>query len=215
MKKDISKKIIDPVIDKVEKLNKIQRILICTVTLVLIVGLFVYFGYLPKKKTIESMTKNYAKLEKEIKAAKRRARNLKKFQAEYERAQADLKMVQERLPKKNEIPKLLASISQSGHDSGLEFNLFKPEAEIVKGFFAEIPVSIEVNGTYHQLAMFFDRISRLERVVNIKNIKISGAKAAKGATTNRLKTTCTAVTYKFLENAAVAEKTKNKKKKKK
>lgn len=212
MKKEISTKAFDPIIDKVEKLTKIQRILICAVSLVLIVGIFIYFGYLPKQKTIEYLSKDYAKLQKEIDTAKRQAKNLTKFKAEYEKAQADLKIVQERLPKKNEIPKLLANISQSGHDSGLEFLLFKPEPEIVKGFFAEIPVSIEVLGTYHQVAMFFDRISRLERVVNIKNIKILVSNSKDSA--SKLKTTCTAVTYKFLENAKVDEsKTKSTKKK--
>lgn len=215
MKKEISIKAFDPVIDKVEKLTKLQRILICAVTLVLIIGLFVYFAYLPKNKTIEYLTKDYTKLQKEIETAKRQARNLAQFQAEYEKAQADLKIVQERLPKKNEIPKLLANISQSGHDSGLEFLLFKPEPEIIKGFFAEIPVSIEVIGTYHQVALFFDRISRLERVVNIKNIKISVSNTKDSS--SKLKTSCMAVTYKFLENAKpqAASKTKKKTKKKK
>jgi len=74
------------------------------------------------------------------------------------------------LPDKKEIPSLLTSISEAGKEAGLEFLLFQPISEINKDFYAEIPVSIKVAGNYHNVGLFFDNVSRLFRIVNIKDI---------------------------------------------
>jgi type IV pilus assembly protein PilO len=117
------------------------------------------------------------------------------------------------LPEKEEIPSLLTSISRSGQDVGLEFLLFEPKAEARKEFYAEIPVAMQVVGGYHDLAMFFDKVARLSRIVNIKNISMGRIKDSQ-----RLNTSCTAVTYKFVEPAPQkpsAKKKPSRKKKKK
>ena len=79
----------------------------------------------------------------------------------------------------------------------MEFLLFKPGKEVSKGFYAEIPVNIEVEGGYHNLAMFFDKVSKLSRIVNVSNIKIQKMKEP-----GMLKATCVATTYRFLEGPA-------------
>jgi type IV pilus assembly protein PilO len=99
-----------------------------------------------------------------------------------------------KLPEKKEIPSLLSSISQSGRDAGLEFLLFEPRGEQTKEFYAEIPVSIIVEGNYHKTALFFDKVARLHRIVNIDDIKMIAAKES-----DELRTSCTAVTYRFVE----------------
>jgi type IV pilus assembly protein PilO len=98
------------------------------------------------------------------------------------------------LPEKKEIPSLLTAISRAGRDVGLEFLLFQPGAEVPKEFYAEIPVSINVVGPYQNIALFFDKVARLFRVVNINDI----AMGSKGSTRD-LNTTCTAITYRFIE----------------
>jgi len=103
------------------------------------------------------------------------------------------------LPETKEIPSLLSSISQSGQDAGLEFVLFEPKAEVKKDFYAEIPVSIKVTGSYHNIATFFDNVSRLYRIVNIQNIEMKS-----GKNDTSLDTSCTAVTYKFVETTTAA-----------
>jgi type IV pilus assembly protein PilO len=92
---------------------------------------------------------------------------------------------------------------------GLEFLLFEPKPEIRKEFYAEIPVAINVKGGYHDMAMFFDRVARLSRIVNVKNITMGREKEGED-----LNTVCTAVTYKFVEPPPKAKaKAKTKKKK--
>ena len=86
----------------------------------------------------------------------------------------------------------------AGRDAGLDFLLFQPKPETAMEFYAEIPVDITVSGTYHQVAVFFDKVSNLPRIVNIRNIKMApaGQKESGGILT----TACQAVTYKFIES---------------
>ena len=178
----------------IENLSKTQRILISVGIFALIIGLFVYLLYMPKFSDIDRLSKKLETLEKKVASAKRNAASLKKFQAKMKEAEAQFKAAMRALPEKGEIPSLLTHISKSGHDVGLEFLLFEPKPEIRKEFYAEIPVAINVKGGYHDMAMFFDRVSRLSRIVNVKNITMGREKEGED-----LNTVCTAVTYKFVE----------------
>jgi type IV pilus assembly protein PilO len=93
----------------------------------------------------------------------------------------------------------LTSISQSGQDTGVEFALFEPKAEVAKEFYAEIPVEMEISGGFHSMVMFFDKVTSLNRIVNIRNISMTIAPPTKDEEKAKLKTKCQAVTYKFIE----------------
>ncbi len=180
--------------ENIEKLSKTQRVLISVGVFVLIIGAFVYLLYLPKFGEIDKLGKNLETIEKKLMTAKRNAASLKKFQAKMKEAEAQFQAAMRMLPEKEEIPSLLTNISKEGHDVGLDFLLFEPKPEVRKEFYAEIPVAINVKGSYHDMAMFFDRVSRLSRIVNVKNISMGREKEGE-----QLKTSCTAVTYKFVE----------------
>jgi type IV pilus assembly protein PilO len=181
---------------KIENLSKIQRILIFTSVFVLIIVIFVFFLYKPKYADIAKRKKELTALEKKLVTAKKNAANLENFKKRMEEAEIQFKMAMKALPEKEEIPSLLTSISRSGQDVGLEFLLFEPKGEVRKEFYAEIPVAMNVVGGYHDLAIFFDKVARLSRIVNIKNISMAPVKDSQ-----ELNTTCTAVTYKFVEPA--------------
>ncbi len=208
MEKGLAKSV-EPFFEKVENLSKVQRIVISTVIFGLIVGGFSYFSYWPKFEQINRLNTQLEKLEKKLKTAKRNAKDLKKFQAKMKEAEAQFQMAMKKLPEKEEIPSLLSSISDSGQQVGLEFLLFEPKPEKKKEFYAEIPVAMNIKGDYHNLAIFFDQVARLSRIVNIKNIQMT---RAKGKNRKDLSVKCMAVTYKFIE--ASAKKSKKKKKKK-
>jgi type IV pilus assembly protein PilO len=180
--------------ESIENLSKAQRILISVGIFAVVIGLFVYLLYMPKFSDIDRLSKKLETLEKKVASAKRNAASLKKFQAKMKEAEAQFKAAMRALPEKGEIPSLLTHISKSGHDVGLEFLLFEPKPEIRKEFYAEIPVAINLKGGYHDIAMFFDRVSRLSRIVNVKNITMGREKEGED-----LNTVCTAVTYKFFE----------------
>lgn len=184
----------DAFFEKFEKISKLQRILIYVGSFVLLIGPFIYFSYFPKLKQIETLTKELESLNTRLVVARRQASQLQAWRDKEKTATAAFNIAKRALPQKKEIPTLLASISESGQEAGLEFLLFKPENERPKQFYAEIPVAIKVTGRYHDLAAFFDKVSRLSRLVNVNNIQLTAPK--KG---DRLSGSCTAVTYRFIE----------------
>jgi type IV pilus assembly protein PilO len=196
---------VDAFFAKVEKLSKVQRILIFSSVFIAVVAIFVFLLYKPKLEQISNLKKQLKTLENKLVVAKKNAADLEKFQKKMQEAEVQFKTAMKALPEKEEIPSLLTSISRSGQDVGLDFLLFEPKSEIRKEFYAEIPVAMLVKGGYHDLAIFFDKVARLSRIVNIKNIKMARAKDSMD-----LNTSCTAVTYKFVEPAP---KKKSKKKK--
>ena len=181
---------------KIEELSKVQRILIFSGVFIAIIAIFVFLLYKPKLAQISTLKKQLDTLEQKLVVAKKNSADLKKFQQQMKEAEVQFKMAMRQLPEKEEIPSLLTSISRSGQDVGLEFLLFEPKSEVRKEFYAEIPVAMQVKGGYHDLAVFFDKVARLSRIVNIKNIKMGRAKDS-----TDLNTSCTAVTYKFVEPA--------------
>jgi len=212
MKKiSISLKSLDPVFEKLEKLSKVQRLLIFVFSFIILVGPFGYFAIYPQYKKVSDLKADYEKLENELRQATIPAARLPKLKKQLAAAEAKFKIAGKALPEKEEIPSLLAAISRSGQDAGLEFHLFQPQAEINKDFYAEIPVSIKIQGSYHNVGIFFDKVSNLPRIVNIRDIKIKPLSASIG----KLTASCTAVTYKFVEEESTKPGKKKKKKPKK
>jgi type IV pilus assembly protein PilO len=193
---------------KIGKLSKLYKILLCLGFFVVLVGPFVYFSFIPKISNINVLKKEHATLETRLATAKAKANQLKYYQDKLKDAEMEFKMVMKKLPETKEIPGLLSSVSQSGRDAGLEFLLFQPEAERNKDFYAEIPVSIKVTGNYHNVALFFDKVARLSRIVNIDDIKMVSAKG-----NTDLITSCKAITYRFVETKPEQASSSKKKKK--
>src|SRR5919106_620498 len=125
------------------------------------------------------------------------ATRLDELKARLARLDETLKVAITLLPETREIPELLTQISQLGSTAGLEFRLFKPEPEKKADFYAEVPVSLTILGRFHDLARFFDHLSKLSRIVNVTDIKISLAKGSGDA--QLLTTSCLLTTFRFLE----------------
>ncbi len=185
--------------DKIAKLSKVHKIIILVVTLVLMIGPSIWFLFRPKYQDIDRLKKDLSKVRSELATAKKKAATLSQLKKEMEDLELEFNIAKRALPEKEEIPTLLTSISYSGQDAGLEFLLFQPNPEKKLDFYAEIPVSISVSGEYHDVALFFYKVARLSRIVNIKDIKMSNPKGKKDNQGNEINTSCVAVTYKFLE----------------
>jgi type IV pilus assembly protein PilO len=181
-------------LEKIEQLVLWQRIAIVGGLIALLLGAATWFLFLDQVERIDTLQTKLQGLEKQLATAKINAAELEKFQAKMQEAEAQFKIAMRALPEKQEIPSLLTSISKSGQEVGMEFLLFEPKAEVNREFYAEIPVAMNIRGDYHNLALFFDKVARLSRIVNINNISISPTKQ-----TRELSAACTAVTYKFVE----------------
>lgn len=182
-----------PLFEKLEKIKMPVRIVILVVTVVVLGGLFVWFYYLPKTEEISKVKGEIAAIEQQLNKAKVMAKRLKQFEAEWAQLDAQYKEALKLLPNTKEIPTLLKTVTQLGSDSQLEFRLFSPQRERPQDFFIEIPVSIEVSGSYHNVAVFFDKVGGMERIVNILNVSMSPSKARSTVLTTK----CDAVTYRF------------------
>ena len=198
------KKPFDAINKKAEKLKRLHRLLIFFGAIGLIGGGFAFLIYMPKAEAISQKEKEIASLEDKIRLGKIRAKNLPALKEK--KAEIDKKLIAalELLPDEREIPSLLKGITEQGIDAGLEFKLFVPELEVAKDFYVEIPVTIEVEGDYRNVAEFFYKVSKMKRIVNIINISMR----PKDALSVRLITRCNAVTYRFKEKE---EETQNRK----
>ena len=201
---------------KLSKLSKAQKLLIAVAILGALWGCFVWFLYMPQTEQITKLRGDLDSAKTKLARLKNVEKNLRAFKKKYRDTELKFKQALKLLPDKHEIPTLLSSISNLGAQSGLEFLLFQPQKEVNRNFYAEIPLKIEVTGPYHNVATFFDKVSRLSRIVNIGNLKMTAAKAAKTKSdTVILKTGCTATTYKFIEAKEEPKKGKKRRKRKK
>lgn len=191
----------NPQIEKLLKLPLYQRVLILVAVSFLLVGAYIYFLYNPARDELTSKQAQNKKLLSQLQESRRIANNLPKFKAEYEDMKKRLDLALNELPNKKEIPSLLSSIAGLARDNGLEVLQFKPENEAVKNFYAEVPVSLDLKGSYHQMALFCQAVARIARIVNVKDIKLSKPQQNAGTTT--LSISCRTVTYRFIETPSV------------
>ncbi len=114
--------------------------------------------------------------------------------------QASFQAILRQLPEKTDVESLLVDVSQTGLANGLEIKKFKPSAEEKKGFYAELPISLEVSGYFHDLASFISGVAALPRIVTMHDLKLERKETKKDEPANdKLKMTATAKTYRYLK----------------
>ena len=194
-----------PLFEKLGALTMLQRLLIGIAVFALLIGGFVFFSIKPQYETIGILNQKIKDTEQKVAVAKKKADQLDEWKAKWEKKQAEFQIVMNALPDKQEIPTLLSEISAAGRNSGLVFNRFAPKGEVIKDFYAEIPVSISISGSYDRLKLFFNKVAQMSRVVNIRDIDMSmgqsgrrGRKGGGASSIGDINTECTAVTYRFL-----------------
>lgn len=197
------------VFEKIGTLTIVQRLAICVVTFVLIGGAYYYFVIMPKHDELKKLESTYQAQVNQLNTFKQRASQILKFEKLMAQKQEEFSVAMRALPDKRELPSLLTAISKAGSDAGLIFHLFQPDTEINREFYKEIPVSIKLEGKYHQITDFFYQVNRLNRIVNINNVEVKSDKGGKS-----LVMTCKAVTYMFVEKKEPVNKNKRNRNKK-
>lgn len=150
----------DPKVEQLLKLPNKQKIAILVAVVVLEAVALVYFLYLPKHKMLTELKAQHQQLQAEVDENTKIANNLPKIQKEYNDLNLELEKALTELPNSKEIPSLLTSITATGKNAGLDFLVFRPKPEVVKDFYAEVPVDITVSGSYFSVANFFCRSSQ-------------------------------------------------------
>jgi len=163
----------------------------------LICGGFYYFWYseaLDKQRQKETRLSD---LQKQIRALEATANRLPEFQREVQALEARLETLKRILPPEKEMPDLMRRIQYLAAQSSLSIRKFNPAAVITKDFYQEVPVSIDVEGTYHNMGAFLDRVSRMSRLVNMGDFKIKAQSTQ--TLNNTVAVTSTATTYVYLD----------------
>ncbi len=185
------------------------RVLILIVISAAIAGAGYYFDTQHQKVEFDQAVAKESQLKATFEKKQKKAASLDAYRAQMKEMMETFGTMLRQLPSKNEVAELLVDITQTGLASGLEFELFKPEKESPKEFYAELPISVKVNGPYHALGEFSSGIAALPRIVTMHDINITADK--KG---NSLSMQATAKTYRYLDDDEIAAAGKKKKKQK-
>jgi type IV pilus assembly protein PilO len=190
---------LNQLLDNILERPKAQKIVILVVTIILIVGLYYSFLYIPRSDEIAKLVDSVeiARNEKMVKAQK--AANLPRLRKDLQQLDAELKKAVAQLPDKREIADLLRTISTKAQQAGLIVLLFRPRPENYQDFYAEVPVDISVRGNFHNTVSFFDEVGRLDRLVNIDNIGFKNPTVTGDNIV--LETTSVATAFRFLDDA--------------
>ncbi len=189
-------------VERFAKLPRSQRALVAVLAYLLI-GVGGYFALLqPVLSDIDAAESQRDALASERATIKARADSLPQANAEVEKLKADLVQALTELPADREIPGLLSEIDGLARRSGLEVRRFQPLPETLQEYYAEVPVQIAMSGGFHEVAIFFDRIRKMNRIVSVQDIALSEP-VVTGTETN-LTISGKATTYRFLTEEEIA-----------
>lgn len=169
---------------------------------VLIFALAFFFYFKPQNAKLTALKAERIKVEGEVQNLKQKKRELDKIEADIIAMTAKLKTLEINIPQRKETADILRQIQTLAYDSRLDVLRFAPGTEINKDFYAEWPIPIQVSGNYHNLGMFFDRLSKFPRVFTIENFTIKSL--ARQTDLNTVSANWTAKTYFFAETPVAA-----------
>jgi type IV pilus assembly protein PilO len=186
-------------LDRFFELDSRQRLLVSLGSVMLVFGLYWSFVYSARRAETLEVTAKIAELSQQRDAKQQLVSDMVKLQATVRELGAQLKQAEARLPDSKEIPDLLSSISSAGRDSGLDVMTFRQRPEQLRDFYAEVPVDVSVRGNYHEVAAFFDRVGKLDRIVNVGDIVMQ--RPERDGDEMIVETLCSATTFRFLDEA--------------
>jgi type IV pilus assembly protein PilO len=181
--------------NQLTKLPLAGQLGVALVIAALICGGFYYFWYsdaLEQQKTKEA---RLADLQKQIRALEATANKLPEFQREVQALEARLETLKRILPPEKEMPDLMRRVQYLAAQSSLQIRKFNPAPPVQKEFFQEIPVNLDLEGTYHNLGAFLDRISRMSRLVNMGEVKVKSQ--SQPTINNTIQASAVATTYVY------------------
>jgi len=169
---------------------------------VLIFALAFFFYFKPQNTKLKVLTAERVKVEGEVQNLKQKKRELDKIEADIVAMTAKLKTLEVNIPQRKEIADILRQIQALAYDSRLDVLRFAPGTEINKDYYAEWPIPIQVSGNFHNLGMFFDKLSKFARVFTIENFSLKTL--TRQTDLNTVSANWTAKTYFFAEPTAAA-----------
>lgn len=196
--------------ESILKLSMAKKVLILGVILCVMTGFYFFLFFMPKNDELQMQKEELGRQIKELNETKRITQDLEKFKKQIARLDEELKNVLTQLPNEKEIPEILKNISTLGRESNLEFTLFRPKAEEPQQFYAKVPIELTVLGSYHDTGVFFDRVGKLSRIINVVDFNMSRKEPKAKETEVVVRTSCMLNTYRFLEQKSEDKKSEKK-----
>lgn len=187
--------------EKINKLPQNQKIALLAGIAILLLVAYWFALFNAKREQLGAANERLSELQVQLAENRTLAADLPRFREELDKLDAELTEALRQLPDEKELPVLLTNITTLGKNAGLEFKDFIPQQEVKKGFYAEVPISISLRGSFHNLASFFDELSRLDRIVNVENFSIDGVRVRTNAV--ELQISGIATTFRFLSEEEV------------
>lgn len=190
------------------------KIVFCAFVGLLIIGLAWYLFISDKTAELESLERRESELRADFEKKQGQAANLNALKQQLVQMEAQLQQMLRQLPSKNEMPDLIVDISQTALATGITNELFQPEPEQPKDFYAEKPIALRMVGSYHQFGAFVSGVASLPRVVimTMHDISLKPKGSANGgqpavitADSSALELSGTVKTYRYLDEEEVAE----------
>lgn len=179
------------------RLSKVVRVGMLVSAIALLVGGY-YFGiYQQANAELSQLKAKELSLQRRLSEVRSVAANLKAFEKELQALEERFTLALRSLPNEKQMEVLLTDINNLGKTVGVEIKSFKRQPEKLHDFYAEVPLAIELEGNFHDIARFFDRMAKLSRIVNMDEIKMHVASEDADGTV--VTVSGTAVTYRFLE----------------
>jgi type IV pilus assembly protein PilO len=180
---------------------------------IFITALGYYFIWMPALESLDTEKQKEESLKQVFLEKKGQAINLVAYKQQMIEIEKTFGALLKQLPDKSQVDALLTDINQAGLERGLEFELFKPEAEIMSEFYAEMPISIRVIGKYHDIGAFATSVSKLSRIVTLKDVSITnvpkenknGGAAPPPSQDDMLVMEATARTYRYLDTDEIKQ----------
>lgn len=189
----------------IKNLPPFSKIIVVFLPSIVLIILFFVLVYSPKRKEIKVFGNDIVRLNSEIASSELKVKRIDTLRTENVMLKTRLRELQEQLPEEKEVSGLLRQISELGIKSGLKILLWRPEARVPdpSGLYVRIPVRVEVSTSYHNLGSFSSHISRLPRIVNISDIKLTNPVVKEG--TQQLNASFIATTFSTTPPPAVSE----------
>lgn len=156
-----------------------QKLAVLAVSLAVPLAIFIGLIFYPSWDEITELNKSIGVLTEEVRYLEARKQTIPKLQDEVNAMEQILSDALLLLPEKKNVPSILSEISTLGNEVQMDFTEFKPENEAIKQFYAEIPMTLKMNGAFYNTMFFFDKIAKMARIVNVKEVTLGGAKLAK------------------------------------
>lgn len=172
-----------------------RGLLIGIIFLLLTLGFAYYFVWNGQRADLQAAQAEEQTLRQDFEQRQRKAANFEAYKQQLNEMERTFGAMLRQLPGKTEVPSLLVDISQTGLGAGLEEKLFQPAPEIRRDFYAELPIKIQLIGSYHELGNFVSGIAALPRIVTLHDIQIQPAGKD---SPDRLTLDVTAKTYRYL-----------------